>query len=493
MHCEHVTRLCANNIEHEVLSQQTEDIENQPNWWPGASIVLLIGALLGGLLSGYDTGVVAGVLLALKPGDIARTIISDTDRSLIASSTAMGALFGSLIAGRTANQYGRRTTLLWSGLIFTGSSVWLALATSLSSLALARLSVGIAIGAASQCTPLLLSELAPTKIRGAILSCYTLSVTAGQCLAYFAAFTLSNRDQSWRILFALGFPPSLLYCCALIIFPESPRWYITQGEYDDAHRSLQAVYPTATHLQVSRKIQALAHDLVAEESQALLPNVASTYKKPKISHTIRGLVIGCTLMAFQQLSGFNALMYYATIIFKRLGTESPLIPAMCIAATNFFFTIFAILVVDNIGRRSMLLYTLWVMPLALVSASSGLKSGNFTTIVISILLYVAAYASALGTVPWTCVEFLPMEQRSLGASCFSCTNWITNTIVSASFLSMVTKLGVSCTFLIFSFICCMSWVFVYFWFPEVKGLTLEEINQVFKNGIDVNYVYRNYH
>ena len=209
--------------------------------------------------------------------------------------------------------------------------------------------------------------------------------------------------------------------------------------------------------------------------------------------TKRALIIGCTLMFFQQVSGFNAFMYYSPIIFSKLDTSNPLIPAMIIAATNFIFTFVALFLVDTLGRRAILLYTIWIMILGLLLASIGFDHNNINLLLGSLIIYVAGYASALGTVPWSSVEFLPLNQRSFGASCISCTNWLTNTIVSLTYLSIMNSIGNENTMICFALFMLLAWGFVFIWYPEVKGLSLEEIGEVFANGIDVHYIYRNYY
>lgn len=207
----------------------------------------------------------------------------------------------------------------------------------------------------------------------------------------------------------------------------------------------------------------------------------------------RALTVGCVLMFFQQITGFNAFMYYATIIFANLKVENPLIPAMAVAFTNFIFTFVALKLVDSVGRRSTLLCTVFIMIIGLLLSSVGFARTDTRLIITSLLIFVAAYASGMGAIPWSTVELLPLNRRSFGSGCISCVNWLTNAIVSMSYLSIMNRVGNEHTMMIFVFFAVLNWIFVYFFFPEVKGLSLEEIGKVFENGIDVHYVYRNYH
>lgn len=148
---------------------------------------------------------------------------------------------------------------------------------------------------------------------------------------------------------------------------------------------------------------------------------------------------------------------------------------------------------DSLGRRAILLRTILIMTVGLLLCSVGFGHNQVNLLLISVVIYVAAYASAMGSVPWTCVEFLPLNRRSFGASCIACTNWLTNAFVSMTYLSTINTIGDENTMLIFAFFTVCAWFFVYFWYPEVKGLSLEEVGKVFDNGIDVHYVFRTYH
>ncbi|QID83707.1 hypothetical protein GRS66_006182 [Saccharomyces pastorianus] len=148
---------------------------------------------------------------------------------------------------------------------------------------------------------------------------------------------------------------------------------------------------------------------------------------------------------------------------------------------------------DSLGRRAILLRTIWIMTVGLLLCSIGFDHDKVNLLLASVVIYVAAYASAMGSVPWTCVEFLPLNRRSFGASCIACTNWLTNALVSMTYLSAIDAIGNEHTMLIFAFFTVCAWFFVYFWYPEVKGLSLEEVGKVFDDGIDVHYVFRTYH
>lgn len=223
-------------------------------------------------------------------------------------------------------------------------------------------------------------------------------------------------------------------------------------------------------------------------------NIKRPIKVHKIEpRALRALFVGCTLMFFQQITGFNVFMYYSPIIFSNINKDNPMLPAIIVALTNFLFTIVAIIFVDRVGKRTILLRTIWIMTFGLLLSTAGFSKNDNTLLIWSIIIFVSGYAAGMGTIPWSSVEFLPLNRRSFGSSCISCTNWLTNAIVSMTYLPLMAHTGNENTMFIFAICTIVAWFFAYFCYPEVKGLTLEEIGRVYENGIDVHYVYRNYH
>lgn len=367
-----------------------------------------------------------------------------------------------------------------------------------------------------------------------------------------------ENKQFWRVLFILSSIPACFFLLILDFIPESPRWLIIQNKYKEALNVLKIVYPKANTYQLYLILQKIVHDLnviykyqdkpqlnkvakihsnrnsaydqlvtnivTRNENRSLSfsdtldnsnddiettplqnSNNNNNKKKKKIHNkkkqrhrmepkAKRALFVGCTLMFFQQITGFNAFMYYSPIIFQRFDSiNNPILPSIIVALINFIFTFLALKYVDIYGKRSMLLYTIWVMTVGLLLSTMGFARNNITILIISIAIFVGGYASGMGSIPWSSVEFLPLNRRSFGSSCIACTNWLTNFLVSSTFLSLLNKIGDEDSMLIFTIFTVFAWFFVYFCYPEVKGLTLEEIGKVYENGIDVHYIYRNYH
>ncbi|GMM58754.1 Cin10 protein [Maudiozyma humilis] len=499
------------------------DLERLPYRLTPRTAAIFAGATVGGLLFGYDTGVVSGVLLYLRPGDLGRATLTDRERELITAVTGAGSFAGALAAFPAADLWGRRATLALCCLGFIAASALMSMARSLAVLVVGRAAVGVAVGVAAQCVPLYLAETAPAPLRGTAIALNTLAVTAGQLLAYAAAWLLGPRTpHAWRYLFGLAALPAALFVLLLDAVPESPRWLAQHGRTEDAVRALKQVYPYATPQQLRAQLHSFAAGTGAAQPLRRTNSIpARTYgavqpqAPPQQPHSparspwhslqalrspgaLRALAVGCTLMLFQQLSGFNAFMYYAPLIFSKLGgsvaaSTNPLLPALCIAAVNCTFTLVPLLGADSLGRRRLLLCTLWICVLGLVLASLGFRNDDGALLLGAVLLFVAGYASALGSVPWSSVEFLPRDARAAGSALIACTNWAANTAVSATYLSLADALGGEAVMLAFAACMALCWLFVYAWYPEVRGLSLEEVREVFARGVDVHYVYRHYY
>lgn len=515
----------------QVTSTTADDVDQLPCKLSSKMLFISAGACVCGLLFGYDTGVISGVLLVMEPQDISQEKITDLQKEVVTAITCLGSFFGSILGFPLSDRCGRRTTLALCCVVFIIGALWMALATTLGVLVTGRLVVGIAIGVAAQCVPLYLSEVSPANIRGTVLTLNSMAITGGQLASYIMALLLADTKHAWRYLFGVSAIPALIFLLMFRFIPESPRWLVLKGEFPKAHATLRVIYPAATPKQLSLKLRRLVLDmrklgkyedieqpliarpglfaryarlssskqsqdvnLDGSSSSVSVPRQHQRRQKHRMeARTRRALIVGCVLMFFQQASGFNAFMYYATLLFADLNVQNPLVPATVIALTNFLFTLVAFQLVDTVGKRTMLLHSIWVMTFGLLLASYAFSKANSSLVLFCVLLFVASFASAMGTIPWSSVELLPLNRRSFGASCISCTNWLTNMFMSLSFLSLIDYLGASHTMWLFAIFTALNWIFVYYWYPEVKGLTLEEIGKVFENGIDVHYVYRNYH
>lgn len=470
------------------------DVDDLPYSVNKKGLPLFFGATVGGLLFGYDTGVISGVLLYIQPQDIKLNLITDLQKELITSITCAGSFVGSVVAYPIGNYYGRKLTLVICCLIFIMASLLMSLSTNLKMLITGRFIVGIAIGFAGQSIPVYLSEIAPKNIKGTVLTFNTISITAGQLFAYIVSLLTSN----WRYLFAIGMFPAIGFILILDLIPESPRWLITNGMLKDAESCLKHIYPMATSGQIQSKLLKIAYDMEAptlykNRSCSSTNNISQPENLPLISHEIfkgennirltprSALLVGCILMFFQQIIGFNTFMYYSAIMFNNLGVHNPILSSCTVAGINFIFTFIPVKFIDVYGRRWLLLNTIWIMTIGLILCSIGFQYNNVPILLASIVIYVAGYASGMGSIPWNSIEFLPPNKRLIGGTYISCTNWLSNFLVSLSYLSLIAYLGNKKIMLFFAIITILNWIFVFIWYPETENL-----DRAFSNGINIH-------
>ncbi|KAI8634235.1 putative MFS myo-inositol transporter [Xylariaceae sp. FL1651] len=472
--------------------------------------LLTLSAGISGLLFGYDTGVISATLVSIGPSLSGRELTS-LDKSIITSSTSLFALIASPLSSILADRVGRKPVILLADVLFVFGALIQALSVAVSHMVLGRSIVGLAVGAASFVTPLYLAELAPAAHRGMVVTMNVLSITLGQVIAYVIGWIFAehgNPGTGWRIMVGLGAIPAILQCVLLLFMPETPRWLVKAKRPEEARA---VITKTAGSDPVAIKMtDSILKDIefeVREEEdstslsirdgksrRSLLTRFRELLTVPK---NRRALTIACLLQGLQQLCGFNSLMYFSATIFLILGFSVPTLTSLSVAATNFIFTIIALLLIDRIGRRRILLYSIPFMAFGLLATAFGfsatdmpsieareidLTNGAAVFILINIMIYVAAYALGLGNVPWMQSELFPLGVRSVGSGMATATNWLANFIVGLTFLPLMDTLTPTWTFVLYSVVCAAGWVAVWWIYPETVGLTLEEATGLLEHG-----------
>lgn len=432
---------------------------------------MLVGAVIAtaGILFGYDQGVISGALDGIR--DSLDTSTSQLE--VITSWVTLGALVGALIAGVAADRLGRRRAVITAGLLFIGGAVVQAVAPGFEVLVVGRLIVGFAVGVASVAAPLYASEMAPTHLRGRFISGYQLGITFGIFIAYLVAQLLDSGD--WRIMFAASGVVGVALVVLIGPLPDTPRWYLKAGREQEARETLTRVLgdpdPDAT-LRVDR-----AEEDAPEASWSTA--LSARWRKP--------LMIGIGLAVFQQVTGINAIIYYANEIFKAAGfdtvAERTAATTWAIGAVNVLATLIAIAWVDRLGRRPLLLTGLVGMCLSLTTVGFAFNSidggdaGTTGTItLIALIVYITSFAFSLGPVVWTVInEIYPREVRGRMVSIATAFNWFSAWLVSQFFLSLTESIGQAETFWLFAGLCVVAFVWIFFKVPETKSRSLEEI------------------
>jgi len=451
--------------------------------------LLLVGAviMMAGLLFGYDQGVISGALDGIQKSFGAST----TMIQIITSWVTLGALVGALVAGVLADKIGRRFTILLAAILFTIGALLEALAPGTTVLVIGRLVVGFGVGVASVAAPLYAAEQAPTRLRGRFVSMYQLAITIGIFIAYLVDQALINNDM-WRVMLGVSAVPAILLFVVMLPMPDSPRWFVKVGRREDAIKALEKVRPDVDAIAEINEIEKAAQE--DDTNKATWAEVFSKkLRKP--------LMIGIGLAVFQQITGINAIIYYANKIFAQAGFATPQDQAAAttwaIGGVNVLATFIAVAYVDRFGRRPLLLAGLVGMSSALITVgisfhfmdnadTSGAGAGGPTTAgiitLVALVVFIASFAFSLGPVVWTVInEIFPNRVRGRAVAVATAVNWGSAWLVSQFFLTLIDSIGNSATFYLFGAFSVIAFIWIWKTVPETKGRTLEEIQEIWED------------
>lgn len=434
-------------------------------------------AAFGGLLFGYDTAVIAGAIGYLQ----VKFELSPMLTGWAASSAIWGCVFGALFSGTLSDKYGRKKVLLLSGLLFTLSALGSAVPDNLTQFVMARFIGGLGVGSASMLSPLYISEIAPAKIRGMLVTLYQLAIVFGINIIYIVNYLIANtHDQVWNVQlgwrYMLGSEgiPAILFFILLFFVPESPRWLVKENRSDEALKILNKINgPEETH-RILKEIK----EAVNEEKGSFLDLF-----KPGIR---KAMVVGSVLALFSQVTGINAIIYYAPEIFKQVGfgSESALFQTMIIGFVNMLFTLVAIRFIDYWGRRTLLIWGISGMVSCLLGMGMffyfEFTSGSL--LLLFILGFIASFASSLGPIPWVLIsEIFPTKTRGTAMSFSIVILWLGVVLITQFFPVLLSLFGGAFTFWIFMINALILLIFTLIFIPETKQKTLEEIQEIWKS------------
>lgn len=464
--------------------------------------ILVLCCSISGLLFGYDTGVISGALVTIG-SDLGPAELSSLQKELITSSTTLGALIGGLIAGALSDYTGRKPVLGIGDVIFIGGAIAQAACHTVSAIIGGRFLIGLGVGLASCVAPIYIQELSPTRLRGRLVVLNVVMITGGQVIAYGIGAAFENMHGGWRWMVGLGAVPAALQLIFLFILPESPRVMIVRGKLQEAENVMRKIYSHATLEQVKLKVKvlqvAVQENIRISKSTTLFERMKSVLLTPV--HR-RALIIACGLQAFQQLCGFNTLMYYSATLFKSIGFDQPTAVGLIIAGTNFLFTLVAMKYIDIVGRRRIMIISSPGMIFGLTLASVAfhfltkhtnnvlVDGSHYPTswsgvVLASMIIFVASYATGLGNVPWQQGELFTLSVRGIGTSCATATNWGANLLINSTYLSLMDKITPSGAFGFYAGLCLLGWLFCLFCYPETAGLSLEEVTEIFESGFGI--------
>ncbi len=433
-------------------------------------VLISFVAALGGLLFGFDIAIITGAIPFIKP----HFGLTELQLGWGVSSLLFGCIFGAAIAGRITDIFGRKKILVFVAVLFAVTCVGTGLAPSFNLFVAARLLGGLAVGAASMISPMYISEIAPFKIRGRLVSFYQFSIVSGILISYFINYQLHDiGPNNWRWMFISGTVPSALFFILLFLVPETPRYLFKTGKADEAYKVLE---------KIGGKENA---DLEIEQIKKSLQATKASFKELFKPEMRRVMLVGFGLAIFVQFSGINTIIDYAPIILESAGwrIDAALFSTFVIGIVNLAFTVVSIYTIDKLGRKKLYLIGSAGMGIILILITIANIIGQFqgSTALILILLFIAFFAACIGPVFWTLLaEIFPNRIRGTAMSVPVFTQWIANALVVMLFPWLFDVGGGAMVFGILAFFSVLMFLFTLKYVPETKGKTLEEIEQYWK-------------
>jgi sugar porter (SP) family MFS transporter len=430
-------------------------------------------AALGGLLFGYDTGVISGAILYLKH---AFHLTARTEEFAV-SAVLIGTVIGAAIAGRLNDWLGRRMTLILMAIVFAVGAILTATSTNLTTFIAYRIIVGIGVGAASVAAPMYTAELAPPAIRGQMVFLFQLAITIGIAVSYWTDLAFSAAGMGWRPMFAAAVVPAAILFIGMLFLSDTPRWLASKGRWDEAHTVMQRVAGDDADRQIDDVRRELAEEKSASPRELLRPGLRFA------------LITGVGMGILQQLVGINTIIYYAPTIFEYAGFKSAntaILATSVVGIVNVLSTIAAVLLVDRLGRRPLMLGGLIGIIVSLIAVGAIFMIGPAhagLALLAAMLVYIISFAVGMGPVFWLISpEIFPTRLRAIGAGFSTIGNWAANLLVSITFLSLIYLVGKTWSFWIYALFGIVAFAFLWAMVPETKGRRLEEIEEYWKNG-----------
>jgi len=455
-------------------------------------------ATLGGFLFGYDTAVISGAITALDANFITPRHLDEIAASSLSgwmiSCALLGCVIGAACAGWAATRLGRRGGLILAAGLFLVSAIGTAFPEigmghpgamgpgALTPFVIYRILCGIAIGIASMLSPLYIAEIAPSAVRGRLVSFNQLSIVVGILVAFFANFVIARlgdaawlNDIGWRMMLGSEAIPALLFLLLLIGVPDTPRWYMMRGHIDKARDVLRRLEP--------RTAEATLRDMQETRTERA---------EPLFAYGATVVVVGITLSVFQQAVGINAVLYYAPLIFKNLGasTDNALLQTVVVGLANLIFTFVAIATVDKVGRRALLIAGGGVMAVAMFALGTLFaQQAVGLWALLAVVVYIAGFAFSWGPVTWVLLsEMFPNGVKAHAMAIAVAAQWIANFIVTWSFKVMDGNSTLNNLFhhgfayWVYAALSVAAAGFVWQWVPETTGKSLEAIEALWKPG-----------
>jgi sugar porter (SP) family MFS transporter len=437
----------------------------------GLLVRICVIAAIGGLLFGYDTGVISGALLYIRDDLHAGKF----EQQAIVAVLLLGAMAGAVLSGYLADRISRKWTKVISGSIYIIGAFGCALAINAPMLIGFRFLLGFSVGTASFVAPLYISEVAPPRVRGGLVSFNQLAVTSGILIAYIINYLFKDFTHQWRWMLGVAAIPGAALAIGMLTVPHTPRWLVMAGRDDKARSVLERLRQGDEHADTDAEL----HDIERandEERNSGLGDLIGQKLRPV-------LLVGLGLAIFQQFVGINTVIYYAPTILSGIGlsNSNALAQTVLVGATNVVFTVVAVLLLDRIGRRKLLLtgtvgLLLGLIVLGVYFSSGTLQDRAGSLALVGLLIYIASFAIGLGPVFWLMIsEIFPVGVRSKAMAVCTVANWAANFLVAQTFLSLtgvITRQGV---FFLYAGLAIIATAFFATRVPETRHRSLEDI------------------
>jgi SP family xylose:H+ symportor-like MFS transporter len=471
------------------------------HYGPSGNQALVLGltliATLGGLLFGYDTAVISGAIGSIDANFIDPLHLPETSRAVLSGLTVASALVGCVIGGASAgwigDRFGRKVGLMIAAALFLICSIGSAApefglgaighmgAAALVPFNIYRVIGGVGVGVASLLAPLYIAEIAPPKVRGRLVSFQQLAIVGGMNLVYFVNYRIALHGDEhyldslgWRWMFASEAIPAVLFLSLLLLVPETPRWLVLKGRDAEARKILNRLTDEA-------------------EADVVLKDIEDSLKfksEPLFAFGALVIFVGVMLSIFQQLVGINAVLYYAPMMFKTMGAsaDSALLQTVIVGVANVVFTVVAMLVVDSVGRKPLLIVGAGVMAVSMLTLGAlfaAHKMGIWSLLMV--ILYIAGFAFSWGPIVWVMLaEIFPNPIKGQAMALAVAVQWLANLGVSWSFKVIDSSSALNAllnhgfAYLFYGVMSLLAAIFVWRFVPETKGRTLEAMQDLWR-------------
>jgi MFS transporter, SP family, arabinose:H+ symporter len=431
-------------------------------------IVWSVTVALGGFLFGFDTAVISGA-----EQDIQRVWSLDSlQHGLTVSIALIGTVIGALFGGIPSDLLGRKKTLFWIAVLYLISAVGSALAFDWTTFMIFRFLGGLGVGASSVAAPMYISEISPAESRGRLVALFQFNIVFGILIAYLSNYLLQGIGPlAWRWMLGVESFPAIFFLVMVLFVPESPRWLIIKkNNVEDARRTLEIINGGDKADELVEAIIGSRHD--RKEDRGLFSS--GQYNLP--------IMLAVLFAVFNQVSGINAIIYYAPRIFEMtgLGKSSALLSTAGLGIFNFIFTLVALRFIDQFGRRKLMLIGSFglIITLALVSFSFYTQSFSGYAVPVYLFIYIGFFAFSQGAVIWVFIaEIFPNQVRAKGQSLGSFTHWFMAAVIAFTFPWFTEKLGGGNSFMFFTVMMILQLLFVWKVMPETKGKSLEQLEK----------------